>query len=127
METRVLVVTSAKAANRRRPVIKLTGDWLDEIGFTYGKLVTAEYETGKIILRLEDSDNYKDLVKSALKASSGLFQVRRETHNKKQFSQIDLKGFWLENIGFNIGSVFAARYEYGLIKILLIDLEKLEA
>lgn len=128
METRVLTVTHAKAkgVNRRRPVIRLQGDWLDEIGFKWGKLVTAEYETGKILLRLQDSDNYKNLVKSALKASFGLFQVRRETNNKREFSQIDMKGFWLENIGFTIGSVFAARYEYGFIKILLIDLEKLD-
>lgn len=126
METRVFVVTRAKAAGRRRPVIRLQGDWLDEIGFAYGKLVTAEYETGKITLRLQDSDNYKDLVKGAFKASSGLFQVRKESNNKRHYSQINLKGFWLENIGFTIGSVFAARYEYGLIKILLIDLEKLE-
>jgi hypothetical protein len=76
---------------------------------------------------LQDSDNYKDLVKGAFKASSGLFQVRRETGNKKSFSQIDIKGFWLENIGFIIGSVFAVRYEFGFMKILLIDLEKLEA
>ena len=47
-----------------RPSIKLNGDWLDEIGFTYGKLVTAEYEKGKILLQLQDSDNYKDLVKA---------------------------------------------------------------
>jgi hypothetical protein len=127
METRVLTVTSAKSANRRRPVVRLQGDWLDKIGFSYGKLVTAEYEQGKIHLRLQDSEDYKDLVKSALKASSGLFQVRRETCNKKAFSQIDMKGFWLENIGFTIGSVFAVWYEYGFIKILLIDLEKLEA
>ncbi len=127
MGTRVLVVTSAKATRRRRPVIKLTGDWLDEIGFTYGKLVTAEYATGKITLRLQDSNDYKSIVKGAFKASSGLFQVRRETHNKKQFSQIDLKGFWLESIGFIIGSVIAVRYEFGLIKILLVDLEKLDA
>lgn len=126
METRVFVVTRAKAAAKRRPVIRLQGNWLDEIGFTAGKLVAAEYAKGRIILRLQDSGNYKDLVKSALKASSGLFQVRLETNNQKQFSQIDLKGFWLENIGFTIGSVFAARYEFGLIKILLIDLSKLE-
>jgi hypothetical protein len=123
-----MVVTHAKAkrVNRRRPVIKLGGNWLDEIGFSAGKLVTAEYTSGRILLRLQDSDNYKDLVKSALKASSGLFQVRLETNNKKQFSQIDIKGFWLETFGFTIGSVIAVRYQFGFIKIYLIDLSKLE-
>ena len=125
METKVMVVTSG--GTKRLPVIKLTGNWLDEIGFEYGKLVTAEYGQGKILLQLQDSDNYKDLVKGALKASSGLFQVRRNFQHKKLFSHIDISGFWLEPLGFTVGSVIAVRYEYGLIKILLIDLDKLEA
>ncbi|MCL6591986.1 MAG: type I toxin-antitoxin system SymE family toxin [Firmicutes bacterium] len=126
MKTRVMIVSHAKAASRRRSMIKLTGNWLDEIGFTAGKLVTAEYGKGKILLRLQDSDNYKDLVRGALRTSSGLFQVRLEKNNKKQFSQIDIKGFWLEELGFTIGSMIAVRYEYGFIKILLVDLEKLD-
>jgi hypothetical protein len=117
METRVLTVTHAKAKgiNRRRPVIKLGGNWLDEIGFTAGKLVAGEYGKGKIILRPLDSG------KGEFKASPGLFQVRRRIAGKKPYSEIDLTGFWLERFGFTIGGVVAARYEYGLIKLLLID------
>ncbi|MCL6592143.1 MAG: type I toxin-antitoxin system SymE family toxin [Firmicutes bacterium] len=119
METRVLTVTRAKSGRRRRPAIKLQGDWLEEIGFTAGELVAAKYEKGRIILQLQDFAQYRDLGKGELKPSSGLFQVRRE----KQYSQIDIKGFWLERFGFTIGGVIAARYEYGLIKLLLIDPE----
>ncbi|MCL6592170.1 MAG: hypothetical protein K6U80_19765 [Firmicutes bacterium] len=123
METRVLTVTHAKAAHGRRPVIKLHGDWLDEIGFTAGELVAAKYEKGRIILQLQDFAQYRDLRKGELKPSSGLFQVRRQPKGKKQCSQIGLTGFWLERFGFTIGSVFVARYEYGLIKLLVIDPE----
>jgi hypothetical protein len=133
METKVLTVSDVKAyygrvavKPKRCPVVRLQGDWLNGIGFDMGKLVTAEYGQGKIILRPQDCDNYKDLVKSALKTNSGLFQVQRETNNKKQFPQIDIRGFQLKQIGFIIGSVIIARYEYGLIKLSLVDLDKLE-
>jgi hypothetical protein len=36
-----------------------------------------------------------------------------------------MKGLWLENFGFTIGSLIAVRYEYGFVQILLIDLDKL--
>ncbi|MCL6591992.1 MAG: type I toxin-antitoxin system SymE family toxin [Firmicutes bacterium] len=123
METKVMVVSS----RGKTPAIRLSGNWLEKIGFEYGKLVTAEYATGKIILRLEDSDNYKDLVKGALKASSGLFQVSQHFQHYKYFTLIEISGFWMKQLGFVVGSVVAVRYEYGFIKILLIDLEKLEA
>ena len=126
METRVLTVTHAKAAHRRKPAIKLLGAWLDEIGFTAGKLVAGEYASGKIILRLLDSGNFRDSGKGEFKAGSGLFQVRRQMKGKKHYSEIDLTGFWLERFGFTIGGVIAARYEYGLIKLLLIDPERFQ-
>jgi hypothetical protein len=128
METRLLTVTHAKAkrVNRRRPTIKMLGGWLDEIGFTAGKLVAGEYSSGKIILRLLDSGNCQDSEKGAFKAGSGLFQVRRQMKGQKHYSEIDMTGFWLERFGFTIGGVVAARYEYGLIKLLLIDPERFQ-
>jgi hypothetical protein len=133
METRVLTVSDPKAyyprataKPKRCPVVRLQGDWLNEIGFNWGKLATAEYGQGRIILRLQDSGNYKELVKGAFKANSGLFQVRRTTNNKLEFPQIDIRGFRLEQSGFILGSVVIARYEYGLIRLLLVDLDRLE-
>jgi hypothetical protein len=133
METRVLTVSDPKAyyprataRPKRCPVVRLQGDWLRGIGFTYGKLVIAEYTSGRIILRLQDSGNYKDLVKGAFKADSSLFQVRRTTNNKLEFPQIDIRGFRLAQSGFILGSVVIASYEYGLIKLLLVNLDRLE-
>jgi hypothetical protein len=104
----------------------MQGDWLNEIGFKFGKLAAAEYGQGQIILRLQDSGNYKELVKGALKTSSGLFQVRRETSNGGKFSRLDIWGFRLPQFGFTIGSIVIARYEYGFIKLSLVDLDQLE-
>ena len=126
METKVMVV-SWGGSSKKLPAIKLSGNWLDKIGFEYGKLVTAEYEKGKIILRLEDSQNYPDLVKTALKTGSGLFQISQHFQHYKYFTLLQISGFWMEPLGFTIGSVVAVRYKFGLIKVLLIDLEKLEA
>ena len=133
METRILTVSDPKAyyprataKPKRCPVVRLQGDWLRGIGFTYGKSVIAEYGQGRIILRLQDSGNYKELVKGAFKTNSGLFQVQRETNNKLEFPQIDIRGFRLEQCGFILGSVVIARYEHGLIKLLLVDLDLLE-
>ncbi|MGE5604198.1 MAG: SymE family type I addiction module toxin [Bacteroidota bacterium] len=123
METKVMVVSS----RGKIPAIRLSGNWLEKIGFSAGKLVTAEYMAGKIVIRLQDSDNYKDLVKDALKASSGLFQVSQHFQHYKYFTLIEISGFWMKQLGFVVGSVIALRYEYGFIKITLIDLEKLEA
>jgi len=127
METKVISVGSAKGNGlKRRPRIRLSGDWLEKIGFESGKLAVAKYEYGSIILQAHDSDNYRNVVKGAFKAGAGLFQVRREFRNKKLVSNIVITGFRLEPLGFAIGSVIAVRYEYGFIKIILINLDKLE-
>ncbi|MGE5604197.1 MAG: SymE family type I addiction module toxin [Bacteroidota bacterium] len=118
MKTKVFTVTHAKAKLKRRPAIKLQGDWLGKIGFEAGKVVTAQYQKGKITLRLGNS------ITGGLKTSRGLFQVRWETVGKKAYPQIDLKGFWLERFGFTVGSIIITRYEYGLIIILPLDLDQ---
>lgn len=128
METKIMTVGSAKTkvVNKRRPRIRLSGFWLNEIGFEGGKLAAAQYDHGSILIRAHNSDNYRNLVRGAVKEKSGLFQVRQTTHNRKLTPHLELKGFRLELLGFAIGSVIAVRYEYGFIKITLIDLNKLE-
>jgi hypothetical protein len=126
METKVMIVTNAKkGANRRIPRMRLSGDWLNEVGFESGKLATAKYDHGSISLRLEDSDNYRNLVRGAFKDGSGLFQVLGRMRNQKMVPHINITGARLETLGFTIGSSIAVWYEYGFIQIRLIDLDKL--
>lgn len=127
MEIKIMNVCGVKSKGlKRRPRIRLSGDWLEKIGFESGKLVVAKYEYGSIILQAHDSDKYRNVVKGAFKAGAGLFQVHRGFHNKKWVSSITITGFRLEPLGFTIGSVIAVRSEYGFIKIMLINLDKLD-
>lgn len=127
MTTKVMVVGSEKGNPKRRPRIRLAGFWLDEIGFKYESLATADYEPGKIVIKLQGSgiDTYSQVVKGVLASKGGLLHVRLEWHNKKKTPHLEIKGLWLENHGFRIGSVIALKIEYGLISIHLVDLDKL--
>jgi len=132
METRVMVVGSSKAENKqkkRKPRIRLTGPWLPEIGFEPDCLATAEYQHGHITIRLQGSglDTYQKVVKKALSSRDGLLQVRLERVSGKCYPHLELTGFWLEELGFQIGKLMVIRYEYGLINIHLLDLDELKA
>ena len=124
----IMAVGSAKAADRRRPRIRLAGLWLAEIGFTADSLVTASYDRGSINLKLQGQgmETYSRLISQIRKDKSGLIQVRSLLHNKKRTPHLEVKGFWLERFGFTIGGVIAVRQEYGFIQIRLLDLSKLE-
>jgi HSP20-like domain of unknown function (DUF1813). len=124
MTTKVMVVGSEKGNPKRRPRIRLAGFWLNEIGFKYESLATADYEPGRIVIKLQGSgiDTYSQVVKEVLASKGGLLQVRLEWHNKKKTPHLEIKGLWLENFGFTIGSVFVVQAEYGQINIHLVDL-----
>ena len=127
MTTKVMVVGSAKDTRTHKPRIRITGFWLDEIGFTCDSLATADYEPGQIIIKLQGSgiDTYSRVIKEVLASKGGLLQVRLEWHNKKKTPHLEIKGLWLENFGFTIGSVIILQIEYGVINIRLVDLDKL--
>lgn len=131
METRIAPVRNARAyyhknRSKSRPTIRLQGDWLNEIGFTYGKLALAEHEKDRLIIRLRDEAGYKELVKDAYQTGSGLFQVRRAIILKNSFPRLDIHGFPLQRLGLTIGRIALARYEYGLISLSLAEASQLE-
>ena len=133
METKVVTVNNTKAyyasaptSPKRCPAIRLEGDWLNGIGFNYGRSAIAEYGKGRIILRLQDPGHYQELVKEALKTDSGLFNVQRGQNNNIAFPRLDIREFRLEHFGFIAGSVVIAHFQYGLITLLLVDLDQLE-
>lgn len=129
METKVNIVGSAKSSNeqKRRPRIRLAGFWLEELGFTADCLATVEYTKGQISIKRQGVgiDIYNQVVKSIRISQTGLLQVKTEVHNQKRTAHLEVKGFWLEELGFQIGSVIVVQYTYGLIKIRLLDLDKL--
>lgn len=129
MNKKVNIVGSAKTKNnqKRRPRIRLAGFWLNEIGFEANSLATLKYDHGSIEIKLQGSgiDTYNRLIKSILANKTGLLQVKEAINNKKSTPHIEVTGFWLEQLGFQIGSVLLVQYAYGLINIRLIDLDKL--
>jgi hypothetical protein len=126
MNTRIYTVTSAKGnKEKRRPCIKMHGQWLNEIGFCHNALLTIECSKDAILLKLCDraTINHFELSKKILKEDAkGIFHVGSEWRKTGNVSTICLSGFWLEKFGFTIASVIAVRFEYGILKIKRLDL-----
>ena len=130
MDRKIMIVGSAKAHsfNKRRPRIRLTGFWLNKIGFEVDSIVTSCYDNGRITLKLEGKgvDIYKSVAKSLIDSNNtGLLQVRNDYVNNKPTPNIEMKGYWLEKYDFNIGSIFIISFEYGFIDIRIVDIEKI--
>jgi hypothetical protein len=124
MNTRLLTVVKSKTKTKDkfRPRIRFSGKWLAEIGFNHGNLVSVNFDNGYLIFKAHDKglESYGKLVKGILKNKMGLLQVSME----KQREHFEVKGLWLNNLGFTIGSVVAVQYEMNIIKAKLIDLSK---
>ena len=130
MDRKIMIVGSAKShnINRRRPRIRISGFWLTEIGFQTDSIVTSHYENEKITLKLEGKgiDTYNSVVKTLIGSNnSSLLQVRKDYVNSKPTPNIQMKGYWLENYGFNIGSVIIVSFKYGFLDIRVIDIDNL--
>ena len=128
MNTKIMLVGSEKTRSlKRHPRIRLAGFWLNDIGFKPDNLVTIEYESKSIMLKVQGSglDTYKSFVRYARANKAGLLQVREECHNKRRTPHFEIKGFWLEMLGFTIGSHIVVKFEYGSINIRLLELDKL--
>lgn len=125
MIKKIMVVGSEKGVQRPKPRMRLSGLWLNEIGFTDNSLATAEYEAGKMTIKLKGSglDTYSQVVRGVIAAKAGLLQVKPAPFNKIHTPHLEIKGYWLEGWGFAIGSVFVVKAEYGLINISLMELE----
>lgn len=129
MNHKVMVVGSEKASSdgRRKPRIRFAGYWLNDMGFSPDSLVMATYNQEVIDLKVVGygPDAYKSIVKQVRTNRAALLQVREEIHNKKKTPHLEVKGVWLENLGFKIGSLIVTRIDYGHIQIGLINLDKL--
>lgn len=127
MISRLITVSSAKTdgVRRRRPSIRLSGLWLQEIGFAPNAVVTAKYEYGVIELSLhgEGMEAYKSIDKKTLTTSSGTIQITKEYKNKKITPCFQFLGYWLEEYGFTIGSVVYVQSEYGKMTLKLLDVD----
>jgi hypothetical protein len=123
MDTKIIVVGSAKAGTleRRRPRIRFTGEWLKPLGFTPDSFVRFSRDQGVVTFTLIASPVKTRIVHSSI----DLLQVKQTKHNGKFTSHFEIKGFWMNEIGFTIGSIIAVQFEYGMIKAMTVDIESI--
>ena len=100
------------------PIIFLSGDWLNDIGFTPDTLMTVALEPGCITLTAhKEAVVYSEIVKYARKNKMQLLQVSMKLDD----TFVKLSGKRIISAGFNLGDIFAAEYEYGVIKLQKFD------
>ena len=125
MITKVLFIEKVGKPTKPIPKVRLAGNWLKEIGFEYGSLVTADAECGSITLNLRGSgtDTYKSIVTQLLnKRDSRLFHVRRNRQVKKYSPFLEITGQWLTNLGFKIGDFVVMKATNQTINIKPLNL-----
>lgn len=129
MGTKIMVVGSCKGSDehKRSARIRLSGFWLNNIGFESDTLVSCSKDNGMLVFEAHGVgiETYHKVVKNLLKSASQLIQVKNELHNKKCTPHLEVKGEWLSQYGFYIGQVIAVQYEYGRITVRVLDIEKL--
>jgi hypothetical protein len=130
MDTKIMTVTKQKHYCSYVPKVRLSGLWLNEFGFNNDKLVSISYSAGNIIIKLEGDGTpeiYLKAAKEVFKNNSGtLLQIARETIKRGFAPRIKIAGMRLNQIGFTIGSIIAVHCEYGLIRLRLLDPEKIQ-
>jgi len=100
------------------PSVLLTGGWLEQLGFTPGRLAAVAPAPGCITITARNNpDGYREDVKFARRHKMNLIQVA--VH--KGFPRIRVKGPCASRAGFALGDFFAASCEYGLIKLQKFD------
>ena len=105
------------------PMAHLGGEWLTVAGFTPDTLFSITSEQGCITLTAYDkSVVYSDIVMLARKNKMRLKQVYEKDGNPL----ITITGLSVENAGFELGDIFAAEYEYGVVKLRKLDPQRFD-
>ena len=121
---RLVNATSVNRKNTEKvvPRVRLCGKWLAEAGFKTDAVATASSEQGSITLTLRgEGEKYADLVRLARQSKMSLIQVR----SVKGLPIIAVSDSCIDKAGFQSGDTLAAAYDYGVIKLQKLDLEKL--
>ena len=125
MQTKIMIVGSSKNnSNSRRARIRLSGLWLIDYGFNTGKFLTVSCKNGCITFNAVNTD-YKSVVKAAFKNNLKVLQVLQEKRNGILVPIIDIKGNWVSDIGFLIGSIFIMQSNPESITLRLVDVNKI--
>jgi hypothetical protein len=120
---RVIYDRHAKTQDKK-PLIGVSGKWLDEIGFKQNFLFTVEGSSKTLTLKPFECN----LALSELKENTGMdkklafFQVRQLRKPKNiVVPAFCIKGQFLEDMEFSIGSRVILYYDFGVINIHVAD------
>jgi len=120
----VRLLNMAKAVDARTgkvtPKVYVFGDWLEEIGFASDTLVGVAADFGCITLTAYDREVvYSDIVRFARQNRMRLIQVGRRRASGVPL--INAEGAWVKDAGFEVGDIFAACFEHGIIRLQRFD------
>jgi len=124
MQIEMMQVDQKTEGKLIHPRILFTGDWLIELGFETGSLVSAIYELGILELRTHDGDldTYKRLVVDVRRKKGQVFQVMKSMPSvtrKTEWRKVDLviDGSFLKRIGFNVDDILVVHKALNKIKL----------
>jgi len=111
------------------PQVRISGDWLNEIGFTVNSIMAAAAEPDVMTLTLKDADagECKAFMKYLRGNKMKIVQTRKDPKNRWENPRpcIGITGSLVERAEFKTGDMLAASYDYGAIKLQKLDFEKL--
>lgn len=112
---------STRTPGKFRPIIRFTGLWLNEIGFIPEKHVGIRFNNKCLIFNIYDKNNpsYEKFINPA-----GLLKISLRIENGKYAPCFEIKGRWLNDLGFSIGNTVSVEYEIGLIKVKMFNLNE---
>ena len=127
MKTHLLTVACTGGAERLRPRINFSGDWLYEIGFIPGALVQVIPEPGGLDFRLCDNNlnNYNDLFFTTRDMGGALLRVYLADGKTHKGAALVASGQYIYTGGLAMGDVLIAGYDYGVIRVRKVDPHKL--
>jgi len=119
MNYQILSVHRTGRAVDSRPRIRLTGDWLPEMGFVNSSLVQALPEPGGIafVLRNENIRCYSDLFISTKEKGGTLFRVYIADSLTSKGPTFVATGQYILKGGLEVGDGLIAKCEHGLIRV----------
>ena len=95
-----------RTPNGTLPQLPLNGKWLEEIGFTVGRGVYANFKNSCLTLTTNDGTD--------LLVENRMVRRRPRTH-------LIINAFWLRRCGFNIGDKVGLTLTHGKIQIQKIN------
>lgn len=125
MIKKVLAVSTSKGTEGKNPMprIRIAGKWLVPLGFASNSFVSVSYRNEFIELQLEKST----IDFTRIRSKTGFLKISRSCNKTCHglYPLITVRGYWLNDLGFTIGSVALVKCDVGKITIQLIKCDEL--